>query len=72
MSALTLKIGKAAVVNHHQEVPCHLLRDVPALGFGSVAADNLIALWAECSGGECLFAMPCGKDFAAVKTLLQP
>lgn len=27
-------IGKDAVVNHHQEVPYHLLRDVPELGCG--------------------------------------
>ena len=25
-------IGKDAVVNHHHEVPYHLLRDVPELG----------------------------------------
>ena len=44
-------IGKKAVVNHHQEVPYHLLRDVPALGCGPadsgyllVEGDNLTAL----------------------------
>ena len=35
-------IGKEAVVNHHQEVPYHLLRDVPALGCGPADAGNLI------------------------------
>jgi len=35
-------IGKQAVVNHHQEVPYHLLRDVPELGCGPADAGNLI------------------------------
>ncbi len=35
-------IGKDAVVNHHQEVPYHLLRDVPDLGCGPADAGNLI------------------------------
>ncbi|MBI4625147.1 MAG: site-specific DNA-methyltransferase [Verrucomicrobia bacterium] len=35
-------IGKEAVVNHHHEVPYHLLRDVPALGCGPADAGNLI------------------------------
>jgi site-specific DNA-methyltransferase (adenine-specific)/adenine-specific DNA-methyltransferase len=35
-------IGKKAVVNHHQEVPYHLLRDVPALGCGPADSGNLI------------------------------
>ncbi len=35
-------IGKQAVVNHHQEVPFHLLRDVPELGCGLADAGNLI------------------------------
>jgi len=35
-------IGKQAVVNHHQEVPFHLLRDVPELGCGPADAGNLI------------------------------
>lgn len=35
-------IGKKAVVNHHQEVPYHLLRDVPNLGCGPTDSDNLI------------------------------
>lgn len=44
-------IGKDAVVNHHQTVPFHLLRDVPALAAGEpgdgnliVQGDNLVAL----------------------------
>lgn len=44
-------IGKEAVVNHHQHVPFHLLRDVPDLGCGDpgtgnliVQGDNLVAL----------------------------
>ena len=35
-------IGKKAVLHHHQEVPYHLLRDVPELGCGPVDSDNLI------------------------------
>ena len=35
-------IGKDAVTNHHQEVPYHLLRDVPELGCGPPDTGNLI------------------------------
>ncbi len=35
-------IGKQAVVNHHLEVPYHLLRDVPELGCGPADSGNLI------------------------------
>ncbi len=44
-------IGKDAVVNHHQQVPFHLLKDVPGLSCGQpgdgnliVQGDNLVAL----------------------------
>ena len=44
-------IGKEAVVNHHQQVPFHLLKDVPELACGNpgegnliVRGDNLVAL----------------------------
>src|SRR5881296_1585570 len=44
-------IGKEAVVNHHQQVPFHLLKDVPDLACGDpgtgnllVQGDNLLAL----------------------------
>jgi hypothetical protein len=44
-------IGKEAVVNHHRQVPFHLLKDVPELSCGDpgsgnliVQGDNLIAL----------------------------
>ena len=44
-------IGKEAVVNHHQQVPFHLLKDVPELSCGNpgegnliVQGDNLVAL----------------------------
>ncbi|MBI4633810.1 MAG: site-specific DNA-methyltransferase [Deltaproteobacteria bacterium] len=44
-------IGKAAVVNHHLQVPFHLLKDVPSLACGEpgngnliVQGDNLVAL----------------------------
>lgn len=44
-------IGKEAVVNHHQQVPFHLLKDVPDLSCGEpgdgnliVQGDNLVAL----------------------------
>ncbi|OQW97126.1 MAG: site-specific DNA-methyltransferase [Verrucomicrobia bacterium A1] len=35
-------IGKQAVVNHHREVPFHLLRDVPDLSVGDPGTGNLI------------------------------
>ena len=35
-------IGKEAVVNHHNAVPFHLLRDVPELSLGEPGAGNLI------------------------------
>ena len=44
-------IGKKAVVNHHNEVPFHLLKEVPELSVGDpgsgnllVEGDNLLAL----------------------------
>ena len=44
-------IGKEAVVNHHRQVPFHLLKDVPDLACGEpgdgnliVQGDNLVAL----------------------------
>src|SRR6266849_3017977 len=44
-------IGKEAVVNHHQQVPFHLLKDVPDLACGEpgdgnmiVQGDNIVAL----------------------------
>jgi len=44
-------IGKKAVVNHHSEVPFHLLKEVPDLSVGEpgsgkllVEGDNLVAL----------------------------
>jgi adenine specific DNA methylase Mod len=35
-------LGKDAVVNHHQKVPFHLLKDVPALSVGDAGSGNLI------------------------------
>jgi adenine-specific DNA-methyltransferase len=35
-------IGKEAVVNHHLEVPFHLLKDVPDLSCGDPGTGNLI------------------------------
>lgn len=35
-------IGKDAVINHHLEVPFHLLKDVPDLGCGDPGSGNLI------------------------------
>jgi len=35
-------IGKEAVVNHHHEVPFHLLKDVPELACGAPGSGNLI------------------------------
>ncbi|MCS6288306.1 MAG: site-specific DNA-methyltransferase [Nitrospira sp.] len=35
-------IGKEAVVNHHRQVPFHLLKDVPDLACGEPGAGNLI------------------------------
>jgi len=34
--------GKEAVVNHHQKVPFHLLKDVPSLSVGDPGSGNLI------------------------------
>jgi len=35
-------IGKKAVLNHHNEVPFHLLREEPSLSFGDPGSGNLI------------------------------
>lgn len=35
-------IGKRAVLNHHREVPFHLLKEVPELSAGDPAAGNLL------------------------------
>ena len=35
-------IGKRAVVNHHREVPFHLLRENPELSAGDPASGNLL------------------------------
>ena len=35
-------IGKEAVINHHLDVPFHLLKDVPELGCGDPGSGNLI------------------------------
>lgn len=35
-------IGKEAVVNHHNDVPFHLLKDVPELACGDPGSGNLI------------------------------
>lgn len=50
-------IGKEAVVNHYQQVPFHLLKDVPELACGNpgegnltVQGDNLVALKALLPG----------------------
>ena len=37
-------IGKDAVVNHHQDVPFHLLKDVPDLACGDPGSGNIIIL----------------------------
>jgi site-specific DNA-methyltransferase (adenine-specific)/adenine-specific DNA-methyltransferase len=37
-------IGKEAVVNHHHQVPFHLLKDVPELAAGDPGSGNLIVL----------------------------
>jgi len=67
-------IGKEAVVNHHQQVPFHLLKDGRALVVeykGKDRYDNtdseekraIGAVWASRSGGLCLFEMPTDVDF---------
>ena len=35
-------IGKKAVVNHHRDVPFHLLKEVPELSCGDSSSGNLI------------------------------
>ena len=62
-------IGKDAVLNHHQHVPFHLLKDVPDLAAGDpgsgnliVQGDNLVALKAllPLYGGQvkCIYIDP--------------
>ena len=35
-------IGKKAVINHHNEVPFHLLKEVPGLSVGEPGSGNLL------------------------------
>ena len=35
-------IGKKAVLNHHKDVPYHLLEEIPELGFGDIDSGNLL------------------------------
>ena len=36
-------IGRKAVENHHQQVPFHLLKEVPELSVGDPGSGNLLA-----------------------------
>jgi len=49
-------IGNDAVVNHHRQVPYHLIKDVPARSCGEPCAGNLIVQ---------------GDNLVALKALLQ-
>jgi len=44
-------IGKKAVVNHHRDVPFHLLEEVPELSYGKKDSGNLLI------HGDNLFAL---------------
>lgn len=64
-------IGRQAVENYHKEVPFHLLRCNGKLSVGDADSKekrDLGELWEARSGGKCLFIMPKGKDFAAIRT----
>lgn len=69
-------IGRDAVVNHHQDVPHHLLREPPELGHGGPMTTQrekrrIGELPMQRSEDSCVFVMPNGKDLPAVTTLAQ-
>jgi len=57
-------IGKKAVVNYHQKMSFHLWND------DSKEKQALGELWEKRSEGRCLFVMPIGKDYEAIKRTL--
>ena len=56
-------IGKKAVVNHHNEVPFHLVKEAPDLSVGEPGSGNLLV------EGDNLLAliMPRGKDWEGIQ-----
>lgn len=54
-------IGKDAVVNHHHEVPFHLLKDVPALSCGGPGEGNLVLQADNLLGLKALLPYYAGK-----------
>lgn len=54
-------IGKEAVINHHQEVPFHLLKDVPDLACGDPGTGNLILQADNLVGLKALLPYYAGK-----------
>lgn len=51
-------IGKKSVVNHHREVPFHLLRENPELSVGDPGSGNLLVQGDNLLALKCLFIMP--------------
>ncbi len=45
-------IGKEAVVNHHQQVPVHLFKDMPPLGCGEPGDRRNVIYCAACLLGK--------------------
>jgi len=58
-------IGKKAVLNHHREVPCRLLR------CDSKEKRAIGDLWADRSVGQCVFVMPKGPDWSNIDTVVR-
>lgn len=54
-------IGKQAVVNHHHDVPFHLLKDVPSLSCGDPGSGNLVLQADNLLGLKALLPYYAGK-----------
>jgi site-specific DNA-methyltransferase (adenine-specific)/adenine-specific DNA-methyltransferase len=63
-------IGKEAVVNHHHQVPFHLLKDVPELGCGDPGTGNLIVQGDNLVALKALFPITLDRSSASISTLL--
>jgi len=55
-------IGKKAVVNHHREVPFHLLKEVPEMSCGDPSSGNLIVEGDNLLALKALLPYYTGKD----------
>lgn len=74
-------IGKKAVLNHHRQVPYHADGRILAVEYknatdwtndDSKEKRAVGELWAQKSGGKCLFVMPRGPDWGAIKAAVAP